>query len=480
MSVINNVLKDLETRKSRFTPIEITSVGAPAAARRDLKPLAIGLLLLLLLAAGGWIYLQQKTASVHAEPVALSSVDIPPATVAATDGSTASEPALAETFAETAAVADGVVTDRMIGNQIIGLQISENEQDMRMEFVLRDRVVAYLKERGENSFGYHLREIESQIVAPILKDNPWIQTLAITTAEQGVDIKFETAPEILVETRQSVVDGESVWAITLRKAVIQPLAKPASAVAAAANTTVATVTAAESSSEQDRAAAPGVLPETQALAPAAVPEVSTAQSPAPIVKLEINSTNPDAKPTRQLEYALELINSRRLNDAENLLLELLGGTEDYEARQHLLALYQGRQRVNRFDRLVRESVARYPDDHLFRTEYARSLFQKTAYREVIELFAGTSALDTDQQALVAASYQRLDEHADAIRYYRLALQQDASKAKNWIGLGISQEHSAELAAALDSYQRAARLGTLNQRLQAFVDKRSDTLRQVLN
>ena len=28
MSVINNVLKDLETRESRFTPIEITSVDA--------------------------------------------------------------------------------------------------------------------------------------------------------------------------------------------------------------------------------------------------------------------------------------------------------------------------------------------------------------------------------------------------------------------------------------------------------------------
>ena len=476
MSVINNVLKDLETRESRFTPIEITSVEAPAAAGRDLKPLAIRLSLILLLAAAAWIYLQQQNAPVAA-PVALATVDIPTAPVAATDGGQPVEPVSMEAPAEMASIADGVVTDQMIGNQIIGLQIRESEQEMRMEFVLRDRMVAYLKERGENNFVYHLREIESQIVAPVLKDNPWIQTLAITSADQGVDIEFVTAPEILVETRQSLVDGEPVWAINLRKAVAQPVV-PATARAVTNSAPAATV--AESTSEQSLTDASRALAETQSPASNAEPEAPAVESTASIVKLEINSTNPNAKSSSQLEYALELINSRRLTDAENLLLKLLGGVEDYRARQHLLVLYQGRQRANRFDRLVRESVARYPDDALFRTEYARSLFHKAAYRKVIELLSETSALDTDQQALVAASYQRLDEHADAIRHYSLALQRDASNAKNWIGLGISQEHSSELAAALDSYQRAGRLGTLNRRLQAFVDKRSDTLRRVLN
>ena len=478
MSVINNVLKDLETRESRFTPIEITSVEAPTAPGRDLKPVVIGLLLLLLLAAAGWIYLQQQTMPGFAAPAALPSVDTPPAPVAATQGSQPVEAASTVAPGKSSDIADGVVTDQMIGNQIIGLQIRESEQEMRMEFVLRDKVVAYLEERGENSFGYHLREVESQIVAPILTDNPWIQTLAITSAEQGVDIKFVTAPEILVETRQSEVDGEPVWAINLRKAVNRPVVATASARAFTNSAAAAPV--AEPTSEQALPVAPPALPEARAPASDAEPEVPAAKAAASIVKLEINPTNPDAKPARQLEYALELINSRRLTDAENLLLKLLGGVEDYRARQHLLALYQGRQRANRFDRLLRESMARYPDDALFRTEYARLLFQKAAYREVIDLFSATGALDSDQQALVAASYQRLDQHADAIRHYRLALQQDAGNAKNWVGLGISQEHSSELVSALDSYQRAGRLGTLNRRLRAFVDKRSDTLRQVLN
>jgi tetratricopeptide (TPR) repeat protein len=117
---------------------------------------------------------------------------------------------------------------------------------------------------------------------------------------------------------------------------------------------------------------------------------------------------------------------------------------------------------------------------VFKTEYARSLFQQAAYRHVIRLLADASSLDANQQALVAASYQRLDEHDDAVRYYRLALAQDSGNAKNWIGLGISQEHTSALEDALNSYHQAAKLGNLNARLEDFVDKRSNTLKQVLN
>ena len=125
-------------------------------------------------------------------------------------------------------------------------------------------------------------------------------------------------------------------------------------------------------------------------------------------------------------------------------------------------------------------MAKYPDAALFRTEYGRALFHDAAYRKVIRLFANDISVDANQQALVAASYQRLDEHEEAAKHYQLALAQDASSARNWIGLGISQENTAALEAALSSYQRAAALGGLNSRLRSFIASRSGALRQVLN
>jgi hypothetical protein len=50
MSVINNVLKNLESRESRFTPIELNAVVSDAAPVRDLKPLLLITTLFVLLA----------------------------------------------------------------------------------------------------------------------------------------------------------------------------------------------------------------------------------------------------------------------------------------------------------------------------------------------------------------------------------------------------------------------------------------------
>lgn len=459
MSVINNVLKDLETRESRFTPIDINAIGQGTAAARNLKPLLLIAALVLLAIAGGWFYLQQQLPG---------SVELPAPPIVENQSATPASPPVPPVASELTA---GVVTDQMIGNQIIGLQLRESDDDMRMEFELREKVVAYLKDRGESSFGYHLRDVESQIVAPVISDNAWIKQLSIIPVDGGVDVNFETADDILVETRQNFVDGEPVWAINLRKAL--PVETP---VEMAAVTLASEAAAIEPAPPEATATAE---PEADGASMEVAVTPGPAEPPAE-VKLEIKSTNPNAKSTNQLEYAVDLINSRRLREAEALLQGLMTGVMDYDARKHLLALYSRQNRPDRFRRLVRESMAAYPADALFKTEYARALFQSAAYRSVIQMFADDELTDASQLALVAASYQRLDEHADAIKYYRLALESDAANAKNWIGLGISQEHSSALEEALESYQQAVSLGSLNDPLRAFVDKRSQTLQQVLN
>ncbi len=474
MSVINNVLRDLQNRESRFTPIEIESVDLAAPAPSDSRSMMLAGLTLLALAAAGWIYLQDQLMRVET-PVMPTPVTANVITV--------TEPVAA---GEIAAVTEATVNrekstpaavpaDRQAivgaGNQIIGLQIRESEDEMRVEFVLRDKVIAYLKQRGENSFVYHLREIESRIDAPQISDNPWIRTLSIDQSQQGVDILFETAPDILVESRQNRVDGDLMWTINLRKAVqpatVVETAPPAKPVA----------TEADAGQAQSAHGSGGETPTSTVAKPR---ETAAANQAQPVVRLDIRSTNPDADAINRLEYARELIDSRRYQDAEKLLRGLLDGSEDSRARRHLLALYRSRQNLDRFARLARDSVERYPDHALFRIEYARHLFQQASYRDVIRLLGGEADLDAIQQALIAASYQRVDEHDAAVRHYRLALTREPANARNWIGLAISQENTAALEEALRSYQRAGKLGGLSNRLRAFVDERSKGLRQVLN
>jgi hypothetical protein len=374
----------------------------------------------------------------------------------------------------------GMVTDRTIGNQVIGMQIRESEEDMRIEFELREKVVAYLKERGENNFVYHLRDVESQIVAPVIRDNRWIRELKLTSTPRGVDVNFETAADILVETRQSMVEGEPMWVISLRKSVAEVAPAEVSSITRTVEPVMQTSTAVSVAPNPEEVISTEEPGGAETAVAVATPPNSFNTPAEDEVRIQIRTTNPAAKSGNQLAYAVELMNSRRLADAEALLQSLLTGVEDHNARQHLLALYSRQNRSDRFLRLVRESVAAYPDDALFRTEYARSLFQAQSYREVIQLLTQGAPANASQLALVAASYQRLDEHENAVRHYQQALKLDSTNARNWIGLGISQEHSATLEDALHSYRQAGKLGNLNQRLQAFVEKRTATLGQVLN
>jgi hypothetical protein len=174
MSVINNVLKNLESRESKFIPIEINSVASSAAPVRDLKPLLLIIVLFSVTAVAAWFYLQDQLSTIAPQPVP----------TVATTGPVAPLP-VAQTAVEPEIDA-GIVAGQMTGNQIIGLQIRESEEDMRMEFALREKVVAYLSERGENNFAYHLRDVESRIVAPLISDNRWIRELSIEADRKSV------------------------------------------------------------------------------------------------------------------------------------------------------------------------------------------------------------------------------------------------------------------------------------------------------
>ncbi|MEM7563462.1 MAG: hypothetical protein AAF353_10505 [Pseudomonadota bacterium] len=462
MSIINNVLKDLEKRESHFTPIEVTvndsqNKTQPGFSVSLVVPVAVMLVIVL---SGGWYYQQQPvgSAALIASDVESSENDL----VSSTPVQVSTSPP-AETVAVVAAATETTLQMAEQPNQIVGLQIRESEERMRLEFALREKAISYLKQRGENRFSYHLRDVESEIVAPELSDNPWIEQLQIVTSQGGVDIQFKTVPDILVETRQSQSQGEQIWAIELVRQQ-----KPETAHSVATRTIV----------EKPKTVAPAE--EKVAVLESNEKQNTASSEKTAEVKLEIKSENPEVGSQNQLAYAVELMKSRRHADAEKQLMQLLGGEQDYRARQHLLGLYQHLKRPDRHSKLALQSVQRYPDDVVFSSEYARSLFQQGAYHSVIEMLANAEVRDASRQALLAASYQRVDQHVAAARYYELALRQDARNARNWIGLAISQEHNSEFEQALASYQTASNLGSLNQRLKTFVAKRSNTLKKVLN
>ncbi|MFV2031310.1 MAG: hypothetical protein ACC663_02335 [Gammaproteobacteria bacterium] len=442
MSVINNVLKDLESRSSQFTPIEIASVENQITQKPQRSvSYALALLSILLLAGlsfGLYLFQQERLEpNKQAEPASIAPAPIEPPVPAPV------EPVLP-------------------ANQIIDLQIRESTDDMSLEFTLREKVISYLKERTENSFVYRLRNIRSEIVAPIIRQNRWIEHLELLENDEGVDVSFRTATDVLVETRQMSEGGNRIWSIKLKK-MVRP-------VEIAMQAEAATVVPVEI--PKIDTGVTGVV-ETEAGQKPEAPTETVAEPK--VVKLEIKSSQEKLSESELLQKARVYINNRRWDEAQTLLQKLIDGPEDLAARTSLLSIYLQRRQAARFSALVRESIARYPQQALFKTEYARSLFQLRGYAEVIELLGAEKDANATQLALIAASYQRIDQPRQALVYYQQSLNIDARQAKNWIGLGISQEQTAQLKGALRSYRMAAKIGRLNTRLQAFV---ADKIKQL--
>lgn len=439
MSIINNVLKDLESRPSRFTPIETAVTESGVVEQKTSRTLLLILLPVLIVLTMALFYYQTIYKPVKSSVVS-SDTDVAGQSVMP---STQSTPVV-----------------EPIQNQISGLQIRETESEVSLEFSLREKTVSYLKERSEDLFIFHLKNVKSEIEAPKINNNRWIENLKFQPSRQGIDIVLKTVPGVLMNTAQTNHQGENLWTIRLEKLPdaetlvkleaieVEPVVKPEAVVASAPKVEMGTVKA-------DK----------------------TEKAP---VKVEIKTADQSQSAPVKLNKASELIRASQWQKAEPLLQSLIDGPLDFSARRQLLALYTRSGNSTRYLEFARRSQQKYPQQSIFKTELAHALFQHQKYSEAIKLFQNDSDLDAAQHALLAASYQRKDQHKEAVEHYHHALKLDRGQARNWIGLGISLEHEARPEKALQSYQTALRLGNLNDRLIQFVEQRSSIIRKVVN
>ena len=437
MSIINNVLKDLESRPSRFTPIELAVAEAGVVERSSMKTLLFILLPSITILIIALVYYKtiyetelERTAGIDTN-IANDSV------LLTIEKSPVVEP---------------------VENQISGLQIRETASEVSLEFSLREKAVSYLKERSGNLFIFHLKSVSSEIEAPEINNNRWIEDLQIQTRQQGMDVILKTAPGVLVNTAQTNNRDDHLWTIRLEKLpepvvlarletpVVEPVKKPKAIVTAAPEADMVKVDGTETTP----------------------------------VKVEIKTADKSQSSSAKLNKAIELMRARQWHRAEPLLQVLIDGPMDLSARRQLLALYALGGNSDSYLDFARRSQQRYPQQSIFKTELARALFQHQQYPEAINLLQNAGELDSAQHALLAASYQRKNQHQKAVEHYHHALKLDRGQSRNWIGLGISLEHEAKLEKALQSYQTAIRLGNLNERLIQFVEQRSRMLKKVVN
>lgn len=173
------------------------------------------------------------------------------------------------------------------------------------------------------------------------------------------------------------------------------------------------------------------------------------------------------------------LQQRQADSAERLWQQALKIEPTHlKSREGLVALTLSQGRKVEATRLLEEAVTYHPESGQFAMLHARLLAEQgdsAAAIAALEQAMGRTEQQPQLFALAAALYQQQHQFDNSIRSYQRALQLQPQQSNWWMGLGISLEGAAKTAEAISAYKEAQQRGGLNKESQSYVAQRLDAL-----
>ncbi len=458
MSVINNVLKELDGRPSLFTPLD-PSIHSAQSLRKNrrkwlwIPALMIVCLVLMLL----WRILPQWFAVMEGVPSAAPGRPIVQTSVTPRPTRPVMKKVPQPMSVSRAGKAAVPVTSNADNKpQVSGMQINEGSEFIALSLPLAADAQVFLRRHTGHEYVFTLNHNERAIIVPEIRDNPWLDKVQLEKTAQGTAIRFDVAERVLVQTDYVDDNGRHQWRIRFtRQASAPKAARPPTASKKIVKTAFAKAAASVATST-----------------PGSVHADDRQQYTA--VKLRIKALKKTPTAEQRYRQALQAMRQGKLAEARNALQHLLDGKLDRPARLSLLRLYRSHHLITARQRLLAQSLERYPQDQALRRMDAAALFGSGKYERLLARYGNESA-DIAIINFIAAAQQAAGDHAAAIESYRKALRLDPQQPRDWISLAISLEQQKHFDTALQAYTTALQKGSLNQRLRQFIHDRIQQL-----
>lgn len=190
-------------------------------------------------------------------------------------------------------------------------------------------------------------------------------------------------------------------------------------------------------------------------------------------KKSLNTLPTDSSTVRS---AQRLLSQQRTDEALALLKNYIAKAPSSLQSQYLLAqLYLATERYTAALQILHNA----PNNLSWSLLKARAMLQQgQAQQAILLLEQHPDGLNRqDYLELLASGYQQSGQHAAAVARYLSLLGLDSQQGRWWINLGISLEHLGQKEKALDAYRSALQIPDLDQSLKQYAQLQSQRLMQ---
>ena len=146
--------------------------------------------------------------------------------------------------------------------------------------------------------------------------------------------------------------------------------------------------------------------------------------------------------------------------------------EHHTSRQALIDKLIASARIVEAEGHIRQGIKLFPNHAIYVQKLAQIYMSQGEARKAITLIERAiqqGVVNAELYAFVAALYQREKSSQKSIEHYQRALSLKRNSGIWWMGLGISFEQNGQFDEALSAFQQAQNSGTLSRKLRRYVE-----------
>jgi len=469
MSLINDMLRDLEKRQPKQSEISGGERTPVVQDRRPIKIVVFVCLALLIVCAvwfGAGIFTNVQKPEVVTLPATVPSTEIPPSKSGvlgelATKAAVASGDLPAEIPTDTVdtamppgpevvpepqvAVAAAEVIPPLLSELTVTKEVGHTSLNISFSRIPQYRMVEHGSGDAVLVISFNQVRLKENFAFPSSAES-LINRLSFVPKKGQLDLLVDLAPEGRIESSQLIAVNPHLYRLVV-DFVSVPLPQESAIVSAPATPV------------------PHVVEEKER-------EKSIAKTSKKI--------QPVAREKQAFQAGMEQLRTGQLTAAEASFTQaLLVKPEFLQARLTLVSLLQQKKQFAKAEKSLQQGLKLFPDSSELRKAYARQLLHEQHQQQAIDILKEIPlpplSSDLEYHALLAAALQAVGEYRSSSAIYAQLVKLRPQKALWWMGMAVSLEQSGYRGEARTAYRKAMSLPGLRPDLQNYIQERLQAL-----